>query len=821
MKKIPANHYLIAYLIAIIIFHFSYGLGILNPQNINWLLSARHDWGTHYLGWAFYRDSAWTFPLGQMEGYVYPVGANVGLTDSIPLVAIPLKLISGILPNDFQFLGFWLLSCYIMAAHFTLKIFDLYKIPNYVSLLAVVLIVGNPVLFYRGMHPALCAHGFILGSIYYYLVAANAENVKRINRKQFWLSFLSGLINPYLCLLVLGFSFILPIKNYFYDKLLTIKQTVLIPVLTCAAIIASWIIVGLIAFSHSERLAVSGGYGPYGFNYNSFFNSSGFSAFFPGMPWVNSQQYEGFMYLGSGFMVLIVLSLVYFIVKGHPVQFFKTHRWLLPLVVLTVLLSLFATTNRVTYGESVLFETPLPGIIKKLGDTFRASGRFYWLTYYLIILFFTIVFLKSKIPAWAKAAVLALIVALQAYDIKHLYTKNLPSGTYDSPLDEAKWNTLLTHFDKMITYPPFNNHLLNNMDYQDLALLAVKNHKDISLGYTARDNWKAYKAFTEALTQSITAGTLQPNELYITTPEYLDVFKGALQRRQLTAQYLDGYYLLYTKPTLPVVNKDRGATRILDALMVQNSVITQLKTPIFTNDKIQQNIEELNVNAHDIYIKGWAFLKEQKNNKGDSVFVTLSNNGLMDIAATKQLKQPELSGSYNKQYLDDSGFRLSLHTDKPLSKSAHLGLAVKSNGNWTFSDIGSINTLDPAKVLQKIKSLPPEGNQSSNIDEIDEQGPYLLVKGWSAFKNTDNSNTQVKFVLAGEGAYYICPTIIIQRPDVTAAKGGKYNYTNCGYAVKVSTAALQPGKYKLGTVVINTKTGQQSVKMTRKTYRKE
>ncbi len=37
----------------------------LQPSNINWLMTARHDWGTHYLGWAFYKNEPWHFPIGK------------------------------------------------------------------------------------------------------------------------------------------------------------------------------------------------------------------------------------------------------------------------------------------------------------------------------------------------------------------------------------------------------------------------------------------------------------------------------------------------------------------------------------------------------------------------------------------------------------------------------------------------------------------------------------------------------------------------------------------------------------------------------------
>ena len=79
--------YLLSFLVVVLIFHISYGLEVIIPTNINWLLSVRHDWGQHYLGWAFYRNEPWTFPLGTIDKLCYPVGTNVGYWDSIPLLA--------------------------------------------------------------------------------------------------------------------------------------------------------------------------------------------------------------------------------------------------------------------------------------------------------------------------------------------------------------------------------------------------------------------------------------------------------------------------------------------------------------------------------------------------------------------------------------------------------------------------------------------------------------------------------------------------------------------------------------------------------------
>jgi hypothetical protein len=110
--------WIVATIAVIIIFHISYGLSALQPSNVSWLMTVRHDWGTHYLGWAFYKNEPWQFPLGKVDGYNFPVGTNVGYTDSIPLLAIFFKVFAPLLSSDFQYFGIWLFLCHLLAAYF-------------------------------------------------------------------------------------------------------------------------------------------------------------------------------------------------------------------------------------------------------------------------------------------------------------------------------------------------------------------------------------------------------------------------------------------------------------------------------------------------------------------------------------------------------------------------------------------------------------------------------------------------------------------------------------------------------------------------------
>ena len=62
------------------------GPNALNPTNIAWL--DQGDPATHYLGWLFFRHSAWSFPLGLNPSYGLEFGNAIVFSDSNPLLAI-------------------------------------------------------------------------------------------------------------------------------------------------------------------------------------------------------------------------------------------------------------------------------------------------------------------------------------------------------------------------------------------------------------------------------------------------------------------------------------------------------------------------------------------------------------------------------------------------------------------------------------------------------------------------------------------------------------------------------------------------------------
>lgn len=813
--------YFYAVAIAILLFSFYYDFSILWPENINWLLTARHDWGQHYLGWAFYREEPWTFPLGTINNFIYPSSTNIGFTDSIPLLALPFKLLSPILPDDFQYIGLWLLICYITTAFYSLKIFRLYNIDSLPAIIATILITGNPMLWYRGMHPALCAHGFIIASIYFYLKPVTAANAGAINRKQAILTVLTSLVHPYLTAMVIGFNFILPFRNYYYDRVLSLKKAILYPAITCVAIPLIWFIVGLLKVGPSERLGVESEYGHYGLNLNSLFNSFGFSSLVPGLHRGYQENYESYMYFGLGLGILVVVSLLYGLINGK-FKIFKSKKYY-PLIFLIVCTTFFAISNKVMFNDVLLFNIKLPQKLLEIGGIFRMSCRFFWITYYLMLFFFLIVIIRNKLPRWLVVSLLFAALAVQAYDVypisKYRY---FPQGTYNTPLDEGKWNSILKDFDRMIAYPPFRLDLLKRLDYQDLSFVAVKNNKAISTGYTARNNIGKNTQYLDSLTHSINNEIVRNNELYITTPEYLEGFSTALHNNKASVEYLDGYYLVYSKqagrkPYFKYTAAEKYKLDSITALYSQTGLIKEIPAISYSN-KIMSNVETLTFQNNTLKIKGWAFLKGRDNIAGDSVFVTVSEGNKNFLARTLRVKRPDVTTAFKAENLEASGFSATIFTEGFEADDIAIGLSIKSkDGQWVYTSLGRVKEM-VGPIPQKTKKLPGMiKNHKGNVDNVVEQGQNIFINGWSAFNDRDAINQVIKLVLSGERGNYVFNTEKASRTDVTAAFENKYNLDDSGFEVKISKSVLPMGEYKVGILLINPNTHKQSCLETDKT----
>lgn len=805
-------------IIVLVLFHICYGLSVIDPRNINWLMSARHDWGQHYLGFYTYRFEPWYFPLGDMHHFYYPLGTNVGYTDSIPLLAIFFKIFSPILPEDFQYLGGWLFLCFLLTAWYTVLICRRFKVNGFFTSLIVAFIVVNPVLIYRGMHPALCGQWLFLGSLYVFLQPNSDTSPKKMLLHQLILLLISSLINPYICFMVLGFTFITPLRLAFYDKLISKKAFFVYEAVSIAGVLLLWYVVGLIG-TDREDMSVAGAYGLYSLNLNALYNAKGYSTLLPAFKDVSWHQYEGFMYLGGGMLLLLLILMVMalyrqFTGKNNPgrlkAYWMSKRNYTRPLLILVIILTLFSITHIVSFNDKVLFKIPLPGFLKDFGGIFRASGRFFWIPYYMIFFVVLIAVTRFPINKYVKTGLLLAALFVQFYDTTHLLThRKLPQGTYHPPLENKDWITLMEQFDEIVFYPPFENHQLNPMDYQDFCFLAAKVRKPINIGYVARLAIKGMQRYHDSLSAQLNKGSISPRTLYITTLPHLNTFIMALEKDSCQLNVLDNYCYLFAKnikndTLISISNRiNQENKKLLDSallLLAKKSEFRETATIENTGkNEIRFFIERINTDAKVISLEGWAFRDTAFTNTGDSIFITLASSTRSYLAPAGIKKRPDITSTYNRK-LDAAGFNALIFNDQVVPGEYQLGLAIKSrNGKMVYQPTGRVvNAGVPESAKPKtITTRPPISDDIMyGIDKFETNGDSIEITGWAAFRKMNADESQIQILLLNDDRAYTFTPEPVLRPDVSTAQKGGFDHS--GFSIKIWRRALEKGKYQLG-----------------------
>jgi hypothetical protein len=645
---------------------------------------------------------------------------------------------------------------------------------------------------------------------------------------------ISGLINPYICFMVLGFTLIISLRLCFVDKELSKKELFLYNSLSIAGLLLAWFLVGMMGFKTGEDLSVSGGYGLYSLNLNSLVDSFGFSSFFPALKQVSLHQYEGYMYLGLGIMILIATTITYQLhnlIKNRKREFVAhsmPHSYkvnLIPIISLFVIYTLFSITHIVSLNDRVLFKIPIPDSLTKIGEIFRASARFFWPVYYSIMLFCIMAIAKSRLPRLVKLSIILIALIVQFYDTKRLFTyRHLTYGFYKLPIDERNWNNLIKDFDEIVLYPPFQGSYLVNSDYQYFCYLAAKARKPVTTGYVARVDNKSVAVYADSLEYGLARGEISAKKIYITTAPYLESFSVVLQNRTAQLNILDNYYYIFAKnidnPKLASLSNTlnaRSARRLdsaLEILTLKNQFIKTTKIDFRKHPAIRHSVENLVDGNKFISAKGWAFADTTDNNKGDSIFLVLNSNSDSYIAPARIRPRPDVTGYFQKSYLDDAGFDALVFKEDVNKGSYVLGIAIKnSKDEWIYQKTDKIIKVGiydyaPAEIID---ALPSSALIKYNLETIQINNDIVTASGWAYLPDQDNDNCKISLVLTEGEKKYMIETEAVLRPDIASYFKSNYRLDNAGFTVKFRKGSLPTGKYQIGIMIRDLKTRREGI----------
>ena len=500
------------------------GARLIDPREVGWTM--RLDWQWHFLGWHMFRHEPWAFLPARVAGEFYPVGTSIAYTDSLPLAALILKPWSRWLPDPFQYLGAWLLISYALQGACGAMVAGCVTARPLPRLLAGVMLATSPVLLDRVGHVALCSHFLILLAFWLYgrrwVRGAGARIAS-------WSALLtaSALIHPYLWLMILALSAAAAVRYAAVDRVYSPRDALghVAGLVACSGV-SAWLLGWFIIGEGSDLSAE--GLGTYSTNLLGIFASNGMSSIFGRVPVFAGQTYEGFNYLGAGALALMAVA-VWMLIR-RPLSR-PTRRALWPLVAACGALALLSFSPRITIGQTVLGDLPVPDRVASLWSMFRATGRLFWPAGYLCTAGAAVVVIVRARPEVA-SLLLAAAIATQLVDLRGRYAQD---RAVRSGAAFYEW-TDLTMDPGVMRAAASRRHIVmlptlvcgaEPVPYAPLLAFAGSRGLTVNTGYAARMDVARLREACARDMAAARAGDLRRDALYIVSADLAAQLKAA------------------------------------------------------------------------------------------------------------------------------------------------------------------------------------------------------------------------------------------------------------------------------------------------------
>ena len=513
-------------IIGIVSFIAIYGIKILNPTYDEWIFNQNGDMVQHQIGWMFFRNSDWSFPLGIIDGLSETETVTCVVTDCLPLFAIFFKLFSPLLPETFQYFGIWALICYIMQGVLSAAILRKLTSNTLFSLVGTIFFTTFSAVIERFYHhDTLMAHWLILLAVFSF-VYQNRKWKYRITPIIIWLvnGMLAVMIHSYflpmIYMVMLGYI----IVDVFENKKYLRPVTTFLSTTVCS--VATMYVIG--GFADSGSMS-GGGLGIFSANLNAFFNSFGDSKFLKPLN-ITGQQKEGYGYLGLGVILLCIIAIMLILyhtenkngkltenIKG----FIKAHKIKITAISVIIISSMyFAVFPRVTLNGRVLYTINYPDKIHDLLSIFRASGRFIWVTDYFIILI--ALFILSRLRKSAPKTIMSVLlfcIGVQLLDfseyIKQTRNKFTTDMTYSLSSEFKSFNSITDSKKEFIFIPPRNSLMPPHKDLYEFAYYSSENDMQMSMFYLARNDNERLSKYISNQLELLEKNEINENAVYV------------------------------------------------------------------------------------------------------------------------------------------------------------------------------------------------------------------------------------------------------------------------------------------------------------------
>lgn len=508
------------------------------------------DPSQHFYGFNFFNRESWQLPPGGITGFNAPSGTSVVYTDSIPILALPLKLLFA--DQIFQFHGIWILLCFLLQG--LGAYFFLYEAceDECEATLGSFLLSLFPSFLFRAFAPSrhysCLAHFLIFPALW--LCLTHLKTLRPQNKKTpantsraIWLLLLFVSLGIHFYFFFINLILWAAVESpqvYRHWK----KEKWQLAKIAALFLVMMWIF-GYFVIPVSRSL--DGGFGTYSMNFFSWINSEGYSILGIALPEVTSEQREGFQYLGLGLLFLagtpafnrahqtklkvlwneisgtrfeLVLLFLIFLAFSVRLSFFQfaLYDW----VTAPLYLALFYRALK-KHGllpkKAVLFTLVFLLVFLITGRLLRSSGRVGWyLSYSLVFILFS---LKPKRTILISALMLQIMdVAPMIKAIRDENRAIIADHTVENTVESFEAGQVLRFLGARKDLSLVD---LTPSEQSPAALFALKHGLSLGPVYVARGHLKQEaRDFIRQSKEELLAGRVMKNVAYLTVdPELI------------------------------------------------------------------------------------------------------------------------------------------------------------------------------------------------------------------------------------------------------------------------------------------------------------
>lgn len=495
----------VVFLIAAAYFFSIFDLAFISQGNL-WRYG-HGDPGQHLIGFLYFVQDEWRFPLFHTQSLGYPHGTNIIFTDSIPLLALIFKILAPIVPDGFHPFGLWIFICFLLLAHaFGSLLYHFGHRGLLAAVASALFAVMTPFFMVRiGMqHAALCGQFLVVYALLLYFKVADGQKQRR-TFLLFALLLVAALLTHLYLFIMVAAIYGCAVVNATIHPDRSWRELGIGVVGTVAAVAAIILVAGYM----SVPMIPPGEFGRFSMNLLAPVLPNYESFLFYGRVDATGGQYEGYNYWGVGIILLLCAGAPGLWKNARSL--FSQRLW--PLILGFLPLALLAVSNEIYLGQRQILAYDLPGPLTFLTQ-FRSSGRFFWVISYAVMALAILKGLSLR-PRWVAATLVLGAVALQIADTRpiRITLRKIVNATEAQTISGDRWRPIVASHELVALLPSAQCGGLRQL-YPEIGRIAAESqvalHSVVAASYGV-----AAPESCRALLRDVLRSGFRPGVLYI------------------------------------------------------------------------------------------------------------------------------------------------------------------------------------------------------------------------------------------------------------------------------------------------------------------